>query len=162
MAFGNAESFIVESFTNVDSVQKYPLGMIVRGIDPTLGGGEFIYLKGVGSTAAGSVVTYDLSDGSTTLAPATAGLGCAVAVAMAATIASTYGWYQISGYAKVNCSTCASGGLALYLAGSGALTTSAANGKEVLGILSGTATGTPATGFIYATINRPVAQGQAV
>jgi hypothetical protein len=57
-------------------------------------GNEYIYLKGVASTIAGSVVTYDEA-GITTLIAANA--KGPVAVAMAATVANTWGWYCIFG-----------------------------------------------------------------
>jgi hypothetical protein len=77
-----------------------PLGTIVSAVDPTYGTGEFIFLKGVASTVVGSLVTYDQTLATTTLAPATGGNG-PVAVAMSANVASQYGWYQIAGAAAV-------------------------------------------------------------
>ena len=83
---------------------KHPLGTIVRAVDPTYGEGEFIYLKGVASTAVGSWVTYNLDDGTTALLAANA-IG-PVAIAMSANVlATTYGWYQISGKAVGACLT---------------------------------------------------------
>lgn len=73
------------------------LGDIATAQDPSYGVGEFIYLKGVANTALGSWVTYNSDDWSTTLLAADA-IG-PVAVAMAATIAGEYGWYQIQGKA---------------------------------------------------------------
>lgn len=75
----------------VDTTAKVPLGTRARGSD---GFSEFIYLQGVASTAIGSWVTYD-ENGATALIVAN-GKG-PVAVATAATIASTYGWYCIFG-----------------------------------------------------------------
>lgn len=86
-----------------DTTQKHGLGTIVKATDPTYGSGEFIYLKGVASCALGSWVTYNLDDGSTTLLAANA-IG-PVAVAMAATTASYYGWFQIHGKAVGKCLT---------------------------------------------------------
>ncbi len=82
-----------------DYTDVVPLGTIITAVDPTLGGGEFIYLKGVGSTVVGSIVNYD-NDFQTALdTTATAGPSRPLAVAMAATVANTKGWYQISGLA---------------------------------------------------------------
>ena len=78
-----------------DYTPAWKLGDIVRAVDPTYGVGEFIYLKGVASTARGSVVVYNQDDNSTKLAVAN-DIG-PIAVAMAASVADTYGWYQISG-----------------------------------------------------------------
>jgi hypothetical protein len=88
----------------VDTVQRHPLGTIARGYDVTYGGAEFIYLKGVASTVLGSWVTYNIYDGTTTLAVANA-IG-PVAIAMAVLDASTkFGWYQIEGLATSVCTT---------------------------------------------------------
>lgn len=58
-------------------------------------GNQYIYLKGVGSTAAGSWVSYDENYATTLLAANAVG---SVAIAMAAVDATTkYGWYQIYG-----------------------------------------------------------------
>jgi hypothetical protein len=81
-----------------ETVQNHPLGTIVQAVDrasSAYGAGEFIYLKGVASTAVGSVVVYNPDDFSTALAAANA-IG-PVATAMAANVANQFGWYQISG-----------------------------------------------------------------
>lgn len=82
---------------SVDTAAKVPVGTILRASDPTYGSGEFIYLKGVANTAIGSWATISMDDGTTTLLVADA-VG-PVGIAMAATVASTWGWYQISGKA---------------------------------------------------------------
>ena len=87
-----------QGIAEIDSAKQAPLGMIVRAVDTgsdDRGVGEFIYLKGVASTAIGSVVLYSADDWSTALASAN-GVG-SIAVAMAASVADKYGWYQISG-----------------------------------------------------------------
>lgn len=77
--------------TIVDTTQQHPF--LTRAWDSS--GNEYIYLKGVASTIAGSVVTYD-ELGVTTLIAANA--KGPVAVAMAATDATTdFGWYCIFG-----------------------------------------------------------------
>ena len=79
-------------------------------------GGEWVYLLGVASTAAGSWASWNLSTCATALLAANAvGL---VGIAGAATVASTYGWYQIWGYNSSSASdTVASAALALYIDG---------------------------------------------
>ena len=79
------------------SSQLPPLGTIIQGVDPTYGMGEFIFLKGVASTAVGSWVAYFPDDWSTVLL--VADQKAPVAVAMSANVALQYGWYQISGKA---------------------------------------------------------------
>lgn len=149
-----------QQIATTDTTQRHALGTIVQAIDPTYGAGEFIYMKGVASTAVGSVVTFDQYLGTTTLAPATANLAQPLAVSMSANVANQYGWYQIVGSAVVATNgTLASAGVPVYLAGSGQVTGTAAAGKQVVGAVSSTATGTPAAGQAVVQLNRPFAQG---
>ena len=81
MAFTIRNAVIgVQAIATTDTTQRHPLGTIVTADDPTYFSGEFIYLKGLASTAVGSWVTYNMDDGSTTLLAANA-IG-PVAVAM--------------------------------------------------------------------------------
>jgi hypothetical protein len=89
----------MQPIADTDTVQNHPLGTIVTAVDPTLGGGEFIYLKGVGSTVVGSIVNYDDQYQTALDTVATAGPSRPLAVAMSANVASQYGWYQIAGLA---------------------------------------------------------------
>lgn len=91
----------LQRLTDTSTTQNHPLGTIVTAKDGTFGGGEFIYLKGIGSTVVGSIVNYD--DSFTTALDSTAVSGPArpLAVAMSANVASQYGWYQIAGMATV-------------------------------------------------------------
>lgn len=147
------------------ATQNHPLGTIITAVDPNYGTGEFIYLKGVASTVAGSVVTYGGVSGGfptyqTTLAPATANLAVPLAVALSANVAAQFGWYQISGMAVAATNgTLAAGPAPVYLAGSGQLSSTAVAGKQVSGAINVTATGTPATGLAVVEIDRPSAQG---
>ena len=86
-----------QPIADISTTQKVPLGKIVRAYDSSYGEGEFIYLQGVANTAVGTWVTYNADDWSTTLLASNA-IG-PVAIAMAACVASRYGWYQISGKA---------------------------------------------------------------
>lgn len=141
------------------------LGRIIRGRDPVYGSGEFIYLLGVASTVVGSVVTWNgnatgTPTYQTTLAPATANLAQPLAVAMGATLAANYGWYQISGQAVVATNgTLATGPGPVYLVGSGQVTSAATAGKQMVNAVNVTATGTPAAGQAVVSIDRPFAQG---
>lgn len=146
----------------------WKLGDIVQATDPVYGAGEFIYLLGVANTVVGSVVTYDGANAGTptwqtALAPSTANLGQPLAVAMSANVANQYGWYQISGSAVVATNgTLAAGPGPVFLAGSGQVTSTQANGKMVNNARNETATGTPAANQAVVKINRPFAQGQIV
>lgn len=143
----------------------WKLGDIIKAYDPVYGMGEFIYLLGVAATVIGSVVTYDGASAGTptwqtALAPSTANLDQPLAVAMAANLANSYGWYQISGTAVVSTNGTLSGaGVPVYLAGSGQVTSTAAAGKQVVNARSESATGTPAANQALVKINRPFAQG---
>lgn len=71
-------------------------------------GNEYIYLQGIGSTIVGSWVTFTSATFITALTVA----NCKgkVAVAMAAVLASQFGWYQIYGLATGSVATGAAGG----------------------------------------------------
>jgi len=98
MAFFVSENVLVgQGIAENSTTQKQALGQIVRAKDPDYGMGEFIYLKGVASTAVGEWVTYNADDWTTTLLAANA-IG-PVAIAMSACVAGEFGWYQISGKA---------------------------------------------------------------
>jgi hypothetical protein len=74
---------------DIHTTQSNPFGTKARGVD----GSEWVYLKGVASTVAGSVVTFDEA-GLTTLIVANA-IG-PVGVAGAALDAATkFGWYCV-------------------------------------------------------------------
>jgi hypothetical protein len=84
-----------QQIADISTTQKHPLGTIIRATDPTYGEGEFIYLLGVTGTVAGSWVTYAGRAFTTALIVANA-IG-PVAIAMAANVGSSYGWYLIQG-----------------------------------------------------------------
>src|SRR5688572_14353367 len=88
-----------QPITENSTTQRHPIGTIVRAFSSTYGYGEFIYLKGIGSTVVGSVVTYNTATWVTTLSAVGGSIPRPIAVAMAATVADEYGWYQISGIA---------------------------------------------------------------
>lgn len=88
----------IQPVATTSTVQNHPLGMRAKGVDATDGEGEFIYLKGVVSTAVGSWVTYRQDDNTTILLVADA--AGPVGVAMSANVAAGYGWYQICGKAS--------------------------------------------------------------
>lgn len=84
---------------DVDTAARNVVGARVKGIDDFGNEAEFVYLKGVASTIVGSVVTFDHA-GTTTLIVADA--SGPVAVAMAITVAATFGWYCIAGTVLVD------------------------------------------------------------
>ena len=151
-----------QPIANTSTTQAHALGTIVRATDPTYGEGEFIYLLGVGSTVAGSLCTYNASTWATTLLANTASLGLPVVRAMSANVASQYGWYMESGVTTVTKgATTVAAGARLFVAASGACSSTAASGKEILGMICG-ASAASATTTITVTLMRPKAQGSAV
>ena len=144
-----------------ETTAKHPLGSIVGGVDPTYGAGEFIYLKGVASTVVGSLVNYDPYLATTTVAPATTGIG-PIAVAMSANVASQWGWYQIAGTAAVKAPNAIVVGADVFMlaATPGSVDDAIVAGEQILNAKVSTTTGTPSSGLALVTINRPFHQGQ--
>ena len=87
---------------------KFSLGEVVS--DEL--GKQYIFLTGLDSTAAGSWVTFDESYVTALLAANAVG---PVAVAMAATVGSTYGFYQIYGNCAVSASDTTAADKALFI-----------------------------------------------
>jgi hypothetical protein len=145
------------------TTQQHPLGTIVQATDPTYGSGEFIYLLGVASTVVGSLVKYNATSYLTALVTNTAVQVAPVAVAMAATVASQYGWYQISGNAVVKkTAVTVTPQVPLYLsATAGRVKVVASAGLQVVGARSANlATVTSTTSTVVVAINRPNLQSQ--
>lgn len=139
------------------TTQNAPLGTIIQAKDVAstdYGVGEFIYLKGVASTAVGSWVTYNADDNSTALLAADA-IG-PVAVAMSASVASEYGWYQISGKAVGKAlASYADNGLVYATATAGSIDDAVVAGDRVKLAKGASAVGTPSTGLAEFEIQRP-------
>lgn len=76
----------------------WTLGDIQKAKDPTYGAGEFIYLRGITSTAVGSWAGYQPGVFTTVLAVADGKYPLAVAMGACDTSTKS-GWYQISGIA---------------------------------------------------------------
>jgi hypothetical protein len=137
------------------TTQRHPLGTIVTGSSDTYGGGEFMYLKGIGSTVVGSVVNYDAAF---TTELNTTGLATPspLAVAMSANVASQYGWYQLSGIAtvvKANTLSLAVGDTIAVAAGAAIVV---ASGLIVNGaIVSSAASAVTASTSVLVMISRP-------
>lgn len=88
--------------TTIHDSATYATG--TEGIDASAN--KYVFLKGVASTIAGSAVAidHDGTDWITAALTETEGAkGRDVAVAMAATVANKYGWYQVYGLAEVYC-----------------------------------------------------------
>ena len=147
------------------STQQLPLGTRTEAVDKAAtdyGVGEFIYLKGVASTVVGSVVLIDQDDFSTSLAVAN-DVGY-LAVAMAATVANEFGWYQVKGKAVIKGLASLADNASLYLtATAGSLDDAVVSGDRVKGYAkTASALDTPSTGLAEADIVNPfVDNGEA-
>lgn len=150
-----------QGLTETSTTKKHPLGTIVKAKDPTYGEGEFIYLQGVASTVAGSVVTYN-TVGATALCTVGGNVSKPVAVAMSANVASQYGWYQISGVAsgyKLATNSLAAG-VAVGVKTVGRISATG-SGKEILGAtVYAAASATTGRTSVYVMIQRPHKQGR--
>jgi hypothetical protein len=161
MTYAAQEPFVVEqAIAENSTTQKHQLGMIVRAYDSTYGVGEFIYLKGVASTAVGSIVEYDTSF-QTGLATAAVGTPRPLAVAMSACVASEYGWYQISGEAIMKKTATVSFAAAAPVGAASGLAIAVVTGLVVEGALVAVVA-SAATGVttVRTMINRPTGPGE--
>lgn len=154
-----------QPIANNSTVQNHVLGTIVRATDPTYGEGEFIYLLGVASTEVGGLVKYDATTHQTTLITVSNGKnkGLPVAVAMAATVASEYGWYQITGNAVMKkTSVAVTPQVPIFIsATTGRIKVLASAGQQILGATTANLTTVvTTTSTVVVTINRPHSQGQ--
>ena len=147
-----------------DDTAKVPVGTIAKFYDDTQGEGEFIYLPGLAATVTGDCVVYDLLPaGQATVRLVTNtfnNTGRPVAVAMGATLATQFGWYQIGGCGIVNTVAATVAGAAFANATTGQLSNTADAGDQLLGARISSAVGTPAAGKSYVTLSRPCMQSQ--
>lgn len=148
----------------INTTAKVALGTIVRAVDPVYGSGEFIYLLGVASTIAGSVVRYNATTYQTALVTGAAlqKQATPLAVAMSANV-SGYDWYQITGLAVIKKTAVAFGAnVPIYMsATAGRVKALTSNGMQVLNATTANlATISAAISTITATIDRPSLQGQ--
>ncbi len=136
----------VGALTDVHTTAQNPLG--TRRF---VGRNEYIYLTGVASTAAGDLVTYD--ELFITARSVAAAVG-PCAVAMAATVASTFGWYAIFGQATLATSAAVADNAKLFLTATpGAVDDTSVAGDQVVGAIARSSAG--GAGTITAQLNYP-------
>lgn len=125
--------------TDVDTAARNTVG--TRQFDDA--GNEFIYLQGIGSTVIGSCVTFGLSASSAYLtALSVTGVKGPVAFAMAAVLATQFGWYQIYGLGSALFNGSAVAGAMLYSASTGKVDDAVVSGDQIDGaIVAATVTG---------------------
>jgi len=150
----NATDIIGVDITTVDTTPEFALGTKVTARNTSTGyAGEFVYMKGVASTAASLWVLLNYDDGSTTLL-ADGQIGPA-GVAMAATIASTYGWYQVRGKAAAMLAASIADNAGLYVSAAGVAIATASGKSEIIGARAAAASGSSAAST-EVEINYPV------
>jgi hypothetical protein len=158
MAYNPIETFVInQAIADTSTTQNLPIGTRIKAIDPNLGEGEFIYLKGLASTAIGELVIFDQYANTTTRA--VAGSRGPAAVAMSANVASQYGWYQISGAAVIKAGTVAANASVYVTATAGTVDDAVVSGDKLDGARFKTADGTPSVGFAYCQLARPSLNG---
>lgn len=138
---------------SIDTAQRHPLGTRVKASDPTYGAGEFVYMKGVASCVVGSAATLRFDDGATVLTVADA--AGPIGFAMAALVASTYGWFQIYGKAIAKTGTVADDGDVYLTSTPGQLDDAVVDGDMVHNAKFASANGTPSTGLAEIEIAYP-------
>lgn len=139
---------------DVDTEQEAPLGTVRKAYHPDYGEGEFIYLAGVASTVVGNAVVYSADDFSTTRVQAN-GIG-PIALAMAATVASTWGWYQIFGKGVATVAASFADNAVVYLTSTaGVLDDAVVAGDRVKGMRGASAIDTPSTGLAEMELSYP-------
>lgn len=113
-----------------DTTSRQQLGIILVGVDPYWGTGEFIYIKSNDAILKGSLVMWDETYQGTLL-PSTTLQGFPFGVAMAPMASGTYGWLQIGGRAvyKTNATVAADAAIAVAAAGTAG---ASATGKQLV------------------------------
>jgi hypothetical protein len=149
----------IQPITDFSSTDQHGVGSIIQAKDmgtTDYGTGEFIYLKGVASTLVGSWVKYNADDYSTVLD--IRGSLAPVAIAMSASVADTYGWYQIGGKAVGKVLTgFADNGLVYATATAGSIDDAVVAGDRIKRAVGASAIGTPSSGKAEFEIDRPYA-----
>lgn len=161
MPLGNV--IIPQAIAEVSSTQKTPLGRIIQAEDrasTAYGVGEFIYVKGVASGTANSWAAYYPDDWTTVLTVATTKGD--IGIMMAALVANTYGWLQISGkgVGKVLAAFADNGDV--YLTSTaGSVDDAVVDGYLVHQCRGASAIDTPTTGLAEMELARPYTDGIA-
>ena len=140
------------------TVQNHDLGTIVQAVDPSYGWGEFMYMKGLASTAVGDVCAIDQAGGVTTrVITTTRG---PVGVAMSANVASQYGWYQIGGAALPAAAAAVAVGAPLFAtATAGAIDDAVTAAAKIDGAVATTAATVAGAGVMVVQLARPSMNG---
>lgn len=147
-----------------DAVAVCPVGTLQQFYDDTLGSAEFVYMPGVNGCVAGDAVVIDLTPGAQQIIRHVSvtykNSGRPIGVLVGAPQAGQFGWVQIAGVAIVNVAAASAVGSAYGSATTGALSSTAAAGDQILNSRLLTAIGTPAAGKAYLQLSEPCVQSQ--
>lgn len=131
-----------------------PMGLVFRGIDFALGGGEFIFVKASEALAAGDIceISVTASAGNYTQVAqkwraTTASIGQQLGVALAALTSGSYGWLQVQGIAIVNSNGTTAATDRGFWQANGVLSTTLVAGKQALGVNAMSAANATVTGY---------------
>jgi hypothetical protein len=147
-----------QNIDETSTYQNFPLGTIVTAKDidgsTDYGVGEFVYAKGVASTAVGSAALIDANGFTTSLATAddTGMIGCS----MSANVANQYGWYQVSGLGVVKGLASLADNKACFLTSTaGSVDDAEVAGDLIYGMTTASALDTPSSGLALVNLVRP-------
>jgi hypothetical protein len=118
-----------------------PTGMVIDGVDPTLGMGQFVYGQAGGTIAAGNVVQPSqslLSSGASISVlqtwvnwTGTTIISTPLAVALVAMTIGQFGWFQVFGPALINTSAAVAVGASAYWNAAGVVQSGAVASKQM-------------------------------
>jgi hypothetical protein len=148
---------------------------MLRGYDPNLGGGEFVFAQASAALTPGAVVQFNqtLTGGRIINQAAawagTANSGDVLGVALTTLAANQWGWFQVGGNAIVNCSGTPAAGNPVFWQAAGVVSATTVASKQMEGakfasangITLGTGNSAVALASTQAVVllNRPSAQG---
>lgn len=139
--------------TQNDSSQLFPIGMRVKVWDTSLEcWGEVAYHRGVASNTAGDANILSMGDEASILLDdgvAGAEIAGLIGWALAAIVASEYGWFHIWGRVTANVAADFADNGLIYATTTAGTVDDAAGGGQVLNARSAGAIGTPDTGQAY-------------
>jgi len=171
----STESYMVpQDIDQLSTVQNNPLGLVVQARDlgdTDLGTGEFIYLPGIASNAVGFANNFIRASWATALVDTdsasalTSTIVGPVAIAMSASVASRWGWYQVEGIALIKTLASVAINKPLFpTATAGSLDDVSLSGGAPQSILQECVTMEiiDSDGYTYAYINHPVIAGVVI
>ena len=111
-----------------DSAAKYPLGETCKARNTSPGHlGEFVYMQGVANCVVGAWVLLNYEDCVVSLLADTNAGG--VGIAMSASIADTFGWFQIRGKAQGSLAASCADNAELYTTATAGVVDDATSGQ---------------------------------